>query len=397
MRRCLLVWDRITVQRLGLVACLVYGCSSEAVRELPRPRPVSGTLALSGFAARSQDTSSGVTNHASQLVPGSNYGGMQDNDIRGFPNGRWVHGWNQVGQRHVRLAGGPTRRVLEKEGIVRALHRWDDIPLPANAVVTRVSLEIIVEAGIEDPADVMLYEVHRDWNPGLGGTQRDNTSPPAPGEVWWREAAHRQEQWGLPGASFASDDPEIGDVAPSALATTQYLPGTSKLSFSSGSLTGYVQRRVASSRPLLFLLKLSDSDEDLAGDDLVIYSAEEGDSLGVSRRPKLTVQWHAPGEVVGWKQEVLLENGRSIELPKLPTKGANRWAVSFNARPGYESPEIEVRGGSWAHLRSGAPRRPLRGRLGLVPVATRCGKKSSLTGHGFRDRVHGHLGAKREA
>jgi hypothetical protein len=271
---------------------------------------------------------------------------MHDNDIRGFPNGRWAHGWNQEGQRHLRLGRGLyTSRFGEKE-IVRALHRWDDIPLPANAVVTQVSLEITVEAGIDDPADVMLYEAHRDWNPGFGGTQRDNTSPPAPGEVWWPEAAHGEEEWGLPGASFASEDPEHGDVAPSALATTQYMPGTSKLLFSSESLTGYVQRRVASSEPLLFLLKLSDSDEDLARDQLVIYSAEEGDSLSVSRRPKLIVEWHAPGEVVVWNQDVLLENGRSIELPKLPAKGADRWAVSFRARPGYESPEIEVRGGS---------------------------------------------------
>ena len=116
--------------------------------------------------------------------------------------------------------------------------------------------------------------------------------------------------------------------------------------FSSVALAGYVQRRVASSTPLLFLLKLSDSDEDLVGDELVLYSAEEGDSRSVSRRPKLKVEWHAPTEVVGWKQEVLLENGRSVELPKLPTKGANRWAVSFHPRPGYESPEIEVRGGT---------------------------------------------------
>ena len=95
-----------------------------------------------------------------------------------------------------------------------ALHRWDDVPLPADAVATQVSLEIVVEAGIEDPADVMLYEVHRDWNPGSGGLQRDNTSPPAPGEVWWLEAAHGEEEWGLPGASFASDNPGLGDVAP---------------------------------------------------------------------------------------------------------------------------------------------------------------------------------------
>jgi hypothetical protein len=228
---------------------------------------------------------------------------------------------------------------------MRALHRWDDIPLPANAVVTQVSLEIVVENGIEEPADVMLYEVHRDWNPGCGGLQRDNTSPPAPGEVWWPEAAHGEVEWGLPGAGFASDDPG-GDVAPSALATAQYLSGTSKLVFSSGALTGYVQRRVTSSMPLLFLLKLSDSDEDLVRDELSLYSAEEGDSLSASRRPKLTVEWHLPIEVVGWKQEVLLENGRSWELPKLPTKGADRFAVSFRPRPGYESPEIEVRGGS---------------------------------------------------
>jgi hypothetical protein len=153
-------------------------------------------------------------------------------------------------------------------------------------------------------------------------------------------------EWGLPGASFASDDPELGDVAPSALATAQYLPGTSRLVFSSGALTGYVQRRVAASKSLLFLLKLSDSDEDLVSDHLVLYSAEEGDSLSVSRRPKLKVEWHVPTEVVGWEQAVLLENGRSLELPKLPTKDANRWAVSFHPRPGYESPEIEVRGGS---------------------------------------------------
>jgi hypothetical protein len=341
------VRDCTALQRLGLVACLLYGCTSEAVRQPPRPRPVGGVLVLSGFvAAAHHDASSGATQHTSLLVPRLSYAGMQDNDIRGFPNGRWVHGWNQVGQRHVRLGRSPaTSRFGEKE-IMRALHRWDDIPLPTNAAVTHVSLEIVLEAGIEDPADVMLYEVHRDWNPGSGGVQRDNTSPPARGEVWWPEAAHGEVDWGLPGASFASVDPTLGDVSPSALATAPYAPGASKLSLSSGALTGYVQRRVASSKPLLFLLKLSDSDEDLVSDHLVVYSAEEGDSHSDGRRPKLTVEWHVPTEIVGWKREVLLENGRSLELPKLPTKGANRWAVSFHARPGYESPEIEVRGGS---------------------------------------------------
>ncbi|MBT8467986.1 MAG: DUF5060 domain-containing protein [Deltaproteobacteria bacterium] len=279
-------------------------------------------------------------------MPGLDYAGMQDNDIRGFPNGRWVHGWNQVGQRHVRLGRGlATSRFGEME-IMRALHRWDDVPVPANAVVTQVSLELVVEAGIEDAADVMLYEVHRDWNPGSGGLQGDNTSPPAPGEVWWPEAALGEVEWGLPGASFASDDPEGGDVAPLALATAHYEPGTSRLMFSSAALTGYVQRRVASSKPLLFLLKLSDSDEDLVGDELALYSAEEGDSLSASRRPKLKVKWHVPIEVVSLEQGVLLEHGRSVELPKVPTKGAKHWAVSFQPRLGYERPDIEVRGGS---------------------------------------------------
>ena len=338
--------------RLWLVACLLSGCTSDAVREPPRPRPVSGTLALSGFATKAQrDTSPGATQHRSVLVPGLDYAGldyagMQDNDIRGFPNGRWVHGWNQVGQRHVRLGRGPyTARFGEKE-IMRALHRWDDIPLPTDAIVTQVSLEITVEAGIEAPADVMLYQAHRDWNPGSGGLQRDNTSPPAPGEVWWPEAAHGEVEWGLPGAGFASDDPELGDVAPSALATAQYLPGASTLVFSSGALTRYVQDRVASSEPLLFLLKLSDSDEDLVEDELVLYSAEEGDAFSVRRRPTLTVQWHVPAEVVAWKQDLLLENGRTMELPKLPARGATSWAASFHRRPGYESPTIEVRGGT---------------------------------------------------
>ncbi|MDH3726977.1 MAG: DUF5060 domain-containing protein [Myxococcales bacterium] len=336
----------IALQCVALAACLFYGCTSEAVRDLPRPRPVSGTLALSGFLAAAHENSPGATQHTSLLVPGLDYDGMQDNDIRGFPNGRWVHGWNQVGQRHVRLGRGlATSRFGEME-IMRALQRWDDIPLPANAIVTQVSLEIMVESGIENPADVMLYEVHRDWNPGSGGTQRDNTSPPAPGEVWWPDAAHGEVEWGLPGASFASDNPGIGDVSPLALATAHYVPGTSRLAFSSGALTGYVQRRVASSKPLLFLLKLSDSDEDLVGDELALYSAEEGDSLCVGRRPRLKVEWNVPTEVVGWKQGVLLEHGRSVELPKLPTKGANHWAASFHPRLGYERPEMEVRGGS---------------------------------------------------
>ncbi|NNE17549.1 MAG: DUF5060 domain-containing protein [Myxococcales bacterium] len=338
--------DRIVLRRLGLVACLLYGCTSEAVLEPPRPSPVSGTLALSGFVAAGHGTAPGATQHRLVLVPGLDYAGMQDNDIRGFPNGRWVHGWNQVGQRHLRLGRGPSTSRFGEMEIMRALHRWDDVPLPDSAVVTQVSLEIVVESGIENPAEVMLYEAHRDWNPGLGGLQRDNTSPPAPGEVWWPEAAQGEVEWGLPGASFASDDPGLGDVAPLALATAHYVPGASKLVFSSGALAQYAQRRVASSKPLLFLLKLSDSDEDLVRDELVLYSAEEGDSFCVTRRPKLTVEWHMPTEVVGSTQEVLLENGRSVELPKLSTKGANRWALSFQPRLGYESPVIEARGGS---------------------------------------------------
>ena len=290
----------------GLSICLFYGCTSQPVGEPPSPRPVSGTLALSGYVENAPDqTSPRATKHALLLVPGVDYAGMRDNDIRGFPNGRWVHGWNQVGQRHVRLGRGPwTSRFGENE-IMRVLHRWDDVPLPTNAVVTQVSLEIVVEAGIEDPADVMLYEVHRDWNPGSGGLQGDNTSPPAPGEVWWPEAAHGEVEWGLPGASFASDNPNLGDIAPLALATAHYAPGNTKLAFSSGALTRYVQRRVASSKPLLFLLKLSDSDEDLVRDGLVLYSAEEGDSLSESRRPKLKFEWHLPTEVVTWRTAAL--------------------------------------------------------------------------------------------
>jgi hypothetical protein len=129
MRRSVLVRDRIALQRLVLVACLFYGCTSEPAVELPRPRPVSGTLALSGFAAAApKDASPGTTQHTSLLVPGLNYAGMQDNDIRGFPNGRWVHGWNQVGQRHVRLGRGPSTSRFGEMEIMRALHRWEDIP-----------------------------------------------------------------------------------------------------------------------------------------------------------------------------------------------------------------------------------------------------------------------------
>jgi hypothetical protein len=337
----------VALRSVGLVACLLAACTRNSPDEPTRPRPVNGTLLISGFGADGGlDVPADAAKHTSIFAPGADYAGMQDNDIRGFPNGRFVHGWNQVGQRHVRLGRQlSTSRFGEKE-ILRVLQRWDDIFLPPGARVAHVSLELDVEAGISRAADVMLYEVHRDWNPGSGGVKRDNTSPPAPGEVWWLEAAHGEKDWALPGASFASKDPKLGDVAPLPLATARYVPDSSKLVFSSTSLTAYLQRRVSAGKPLLFLLKLSDSDEDSLGEVVSFYSAEEGDSFGTDRRPKLSIEWRAATELVHSEQEVLLENGRSLELPKLATKGAHQWALSFSGRSDYESPTIEIRGGT---------------------------------------------------
>jgi len=287
--------------------------------------------------------------HRHVWVRGPHYQGMEDNDIRGFLDGRCVHPWNQPGQIHVRvgrLRRGPNLGEWE---IFRILQRWAGLGLPADARVSEARLVLTVERGV-DPAhgvdremDVFLYNVLRDWNPGGGGKKGNNSSPAAAGEVWWNETGHGESQWGLPGAGFASDTHPEADTPAMPLAVARYRPGVGIVSFSSRRLDAYVESRARTGAPLLFLVKLSDYLEDAAGSVMSFYSANQGDDENTARRPRLEVEW-VPGPSAQWQEEeILLEHARTLVLPQLEVVGPGTLALSFEREEVGEMPVLQVR------------------------------------------------------
>ncbi|MCP5057504.1 MAG: DUF5060 domain-containing protein [bacterium] len=301
-----------------------YGAAFNAVDDLPRLR------------------------HTTTFVRGRQATTLEDNDIRGFLDGGFVHGWNQAGQTHIRLGRGPWTASFGEHEILRGLQRWDALDLPPSVLVETVTLRLAVEKGPDQGLDVLLYSVSSDWSPGSGGTLRNNTSRPAPGEVWWRDIGFGEQPWRLPGAGFASDTDSRPDTGAMPLASAHYEPGEPHLTFESARLTSYVQRRAQAHEPLLFLLKLSDPLEDTTGLVLFVYSADYGEHKAPLRRPRLRVSWTSPAEFAGRREAIIVEPGRSIVLPRLEAPGAGQFAVSFAPEAGSEPPWIEVRGGAGA-------------------------------------------------
>jgi hypothetical protein len=267
---------------------------------------------------------------------------MEDNDLRGFLDGNFKYSVNQPSQIHVRIGRrGDGPRFGEHE-LFRVLMRWADVRLPAQARVHAVRLEMDVEEGPARPLRLYLYPVLEDWSPGEGGTQRDNASPPGPGEVWWNDRAFGEAAWGLPGAGFASDDHSDADTTESPLSSTTWTPGEPSLAFEGASLASYVEERSRAGLPLLFLLKLSDFEEDRPGSVLTVFSGNHGDSGNVARRPRLAVEWSA-AESSGFDAGLFLEYGHVKSLPPLELDGAGTLAASFRAEPGSLHPTVEVR------------------------------------------------------
>jgi len=279
---------------------------------------------------------------------------MQDNDIRGFLDGRFIECWNQVSQTHVRVGRRSYAPVHGEYGLFRMLQRWDGIDLPRGAQVVRASLSLGVESGpagcwdcdVSDEQEVFLYAVHKDWNPGCGGTQRDNTSPPVRGEVCWDDVAYGNRSWGLPGASFASDNDSNADTDATPLATARYSPRVDRLVFSSSRLNAYIQKRTRQSAPILFLIKLSDASEDERGTLMAFYSADHGDEMNTARRPALRIEWYNMNETVSLRRDIVLEHGRSLALPRIDVKNGRSCAISFLPAAGSESLTIECRKGT---------------------------------------------------
>ena len=332
---------------LSLGACDFISAGNENISApAPAPTTVRGVVTATAFGegnALGPDTL--PDQHDSLYVRRQDVLIMEDNDIRGFLEGRFVHGWNQSGQSHVRLGRVPhTERFGENE-IIRVLHRWDELELPLDTIVEDVALTVTVEDGPSEELEVLLYPVNKDWSPGGGGTLRNNLSPPKQGEVWWQEVGHGIEPWGLPGASFASDTHPLTDTSVMPLAVGRYKPVKSTITFSSTRLTAYVQQRIRTSKPLLFLLKLPDTSEDVTRPALALFSADYGEGMMPERRPQLRAKWSSPSQLASHQQDVILETGRFIVLPRLETPGAKMFSISFLAEDGAEQPWIEVRGG----------------------------------------------------
>ena len=317
----------------------------------PIPPTVVGTVRISLFAGPQDrcsrlDESRSALKHCHTWVKGPGYQSVEDNDIRGFMDGRYVAAWNQPRQIHVRL--GRKQIAWAKHGdheLFRVLQRWSGLWLPAEANVTAARLVLDIENGVDRDLEVLLYAVHKDWDPGEGGLLHNNNSAPAAGEVWWNEVSHGTETWGLPGASFASDTHPRADTPVAPLAMALYQPGAASISFESSELAAYIERRVASDKPLLFLLKLADYLEDIPGTSIDIYSCNHGDDRNTARRPRLIVNWECAVESARHERHIILEHGRTMILPRIDGGENVGFAVSFESEYKQELPEISIRSG----------------------------------------------------
>lgn len=338
----------------------------------PRTRPIRGTLVISGPGL--PDVEARVL-HRETYVNGAAYAGMEDNDIRGYLDGVFLYGWNQPGQSWVRLGRiGWLHRYGEYE-MFRFIQRWENIRTPS--VGRLADAELVLETGPKPPSQavsVALYAVHKDWNPGAGGIDRDNVSPPGEGEVWWNERAHGKAPWGLPGCSFPSDDPELGDIGLMPLDIVHVPEEGGTLRFSSPALTAHIARQLADDKPLLFLFKLTDEDEDRRDTLVHIWSGNEGDSFGSGRKPQLHLAWESePGH--GTVQiPILLEHGRTVSLPGIDLPGPG-CLVGFLPEGDSPNPVVYTRSAEspWQRLQGVGLRGegPLKMRVGglLSPMA----------------------------
>lgn len=299
----------------------------------------------------------GLIEFTTTFVRDDRYQAMEDNDLRGFPDGAFKEGWNQVSQGHLRLGRRARNPAFGEYELFRNLQRWDDLAMPTNASIDRAEIRLSVESGPPYPVDIAVYAVRKDWNPGAGGVNRDNNSPPARGEVWWLDAKFGVTPWAGAGAGYASDSDPRADTYGQPLALARYQPGQTSLSFTSPALARYIETRVRQSNPLLFLYKLTDPYEDSVGSVLEIWSANVG-VAGSDRRPQLTLEWHAPRGTAAFRQAIVLEPGRSLVFAGLSGVAGESVAAGFTNEHEYHEDacgqdafvEFREAGGAWRPL-----------------------------------------------
>jgi len=342
-------WPGRLVGVLLLASTAFGGCEErrdEPVPLGPAPPPASvkGLLRV-GVYGEGASTGSEPLRFSSVFVNGPEYRGMEDNDLRGFLDGRFMFSLNQPGQIHVRAG---RRQMHSKDGEVelfRSIQRWEGVLLPPRARVHRASLVLAVESGPKRPLTLFLYAVRKDWSPGRGGARHNNTDPPEVGDVWWTERAHAEEEWGLPGVGFASDDHPDADTEAMPLAEASWSAPQQAVVFESEALAAYAERRGRAGKPLLFLVKLDDYTEDEPYTLFRYYSGNAGSPRNPARRPRLVLEWESPDALARLEREIHLEHGRTLELPALEGTGAQLVAASFLPEEGHERPILEVRGG----------------------------------------------------
>ena len=340
----------ISILLFSCLQTLICACTQKT--ETPPPEYVNAVSGYNGKLLISLFSSPGTAEksliHKTVLINDKEHYVMEENDIRGFLDGNFKWGWNQPGQVHVRVGRRGKGAKYGEYELFRNLYRWTHPPLPKDSEVVDSTLKIFVEEPSRFPLKVYLYQVNKDWNPGLGGTLKDNVSPPRDGEVWWRELAHNQESWGLPGVNFASDTHPLSDTPEMPIADVNYLPGDKYLEFSSTRLNDYINRQASTQSPLLFLLKLSDYQEDIPGTALTLYSGNTGDDRNTVKRPALEINWKAGNIYVEHEYDVHLEYGRDYTFPKIPVS-SNHAPISIAATyidiSNHLPPTIEYRTG----------------------------------------------------
>ena len=156
---------RLSVRLVGalfLASTIWGGCQEqqvepERVGPAPSPASVKGLLRV-GVYGDGDSTGSELLRQTSVFVNGPDYRGMEDNDLRGFLDGRFMYGVNQPGQVHVRAGrrqmhskAGEVELFLEKWAVGFAKERFQSLNnLCRRAFVTqRRLLPFIPRASIE--------------------------------------------------------------------------------------------------------------------------------------------------------------------------------------------------------------------------------------------------------
>lgn len=311
---------------------------------------VRGELQLCRAPGTGDATDGGSTGDRSRLtsvfVNGPGARPLEDNDIRGFLDGRFMWGWNQSGQTKVRLGRNRAHIRPPKYGedeLFRVLQRWSGLDLPRGATVRQARLRLHATGPLAEERRVYLYAALRDWNPGRGGVRRDNVSVPEEGEVWWGEARRGREAWGLPGAGYASDDDPDADTDVQPLARARCPAGSREVELGDERLTRHVDEVLGGGRPLLFLLKLSDREEDQPGSLLGLRSGEFGVDADWRVRPRLELEWEPPSDASCSRADVFLEHGRERTIGPIVLHGDQRLWTAFECESGFEPPTLQWR------------------------------------------------------